>query len=334
VFLPTIPIPVACVPTATFCQNVVVQQDEDRLRTMATDGGGEFRSFRNGEPVNFLSFRLGGVKKAFLLKDVLVFNLNARPGSDVLEVDSDADGLSDADENILGTDPTRRDSDGDGISDGVEAYFNARATGCAPTNLIACPFTPQWKADGTALNKGCPANLKDKDLDHDGLLDCDELLIGTSNTRFDTDADGLPDAMEWLGGTQPGSVDCDEDPDRDGLVNSLEVRMHTHPLKAEDAHLTDRAYRYQVHALPLEEATGRQCYDFHVDNVLLVPTLDTGEGPGINHLMMAIVEQGGSDLTAPPLYRLARFTARYPVGGIKDPPDGVVPLNPEDFVAP
>jgi hypothetical protein len=334
VFNPTLPVPTYCSVDAGGCQELIVEHDMWRLAQMADLGGGEFRSFRDGEPINFLSFRLGGVKRAFLLKDVLVFNLNARPGSDVTFVDSDADGISDAEELTLGTDPTKRDSDGDGISDGVESYFNARATGCSLTNLVACPFTPQWIADGSALNKGCPANLKDKDLDHDQLLDCDELLIGTSNTRFDTDADGLPDAMEWLGGTQPGAVDCDEDPDRDGLVNSLEVRMHTNPLKAEDATLTDRAYRYQVHALPLNEATGRQCYDFHVDNVLLVPTLDTGEGPGVNHLMMTIVEQGGSDLTAPPLYRLARFTARYPVGGIKDPPDGLVPLNPEDFVAP
>ncbi|MBI5489232.1 MAG: VWA domain-containing protein [Deltaproteobacteria bacterium] len=43
---------------------------------------------------------------------------DARP--EVLPVDTDADGLSDDDEAILGTDPTLEDTDGDGFSDGVE----------------------------------------------------------------------------------------------------------------------------------------------------------------------------------------------------------------------
>jgi hypothetical protein len=196
------------------------------------------------------------------------------------------------------------------------------------------PFDPVWRGDGTSQDRGCPLELRGKDLDNDGLLDCDELLIGASNTRFDTDADGLPDVMEWLGHTQSSSPDSEEDPDRDGLTNAQEIRMHTDPLVAEDALLTDRAYRYTVNALPVTEASGKLCYDFAVNNVLLVPTLDTGEGTGVNHLMMTVVEVGGGDIDTAPVYRVAHFTARYPTGGIKDPPDGVVPLNPEDFVAP
>ena len=332
VFNPTQPIPTYCAPDAATCQEEMIEKDSNRLRLMAEYGGGEFRSFRDGEPINFLSMHLGGIKRSFLVKAIQVFNLNSRPGSDVLDPDSDGDGLSDADELSLGTDPTKRDTDEDGYSDGVEIYFRAR-TPRDPTNQ-RMPFDAVWRDDGSSQDRGCPMELRGKDLDNDGLLDCDELLIGTSNTRFDTDSDGMPDIMEWLGGTQPSSPDDQEDPDRDGLTNFTELRMHTDPLVAEDAHLTDRAYRYSVVALPVTESTGSTCYDFTVDNVLLVPTLDTGEGPGVNHLMMTVVETSGGDVTAAPIYRVAHFSARFPTGGIKDPPDGIVPLSPADFVAP
>ncbi|HEY3451701.1 MAG TPA: VWA domain-containing protein [Myxococcales bacterium] len=324
VFNPVQPIPTFCAADAGQCQAEIIEQDAARLKRMAEKGGGEFRDFRDGEPINFLSFHLGGIKRAFLVKDIQVYNLDARPNSLLEEADSDSDGLPDAEELLLNTDPTKRDSDGDGFSDGVERYFADRGG----------PFDPVWRADGTSLNKGCPNEVKGKDDDHDGLLDCDELLVGTSNTKFDTDGDGIPDVMEWLGHTQPGATDDESDPDRDGLTNAVEVRGHTDPLLAEDSHLTDRAYRYQMHQLPITEATGRICYDFSVDNVLLVPTLDTGEGKGVNHLMMTVVQVGGDDLGGPPLYRVARFTATYPYAGIKDPPDGVIPLSPADFIAP
>ncbi len=324
VFSPTQPVPTYCAADAGACQAIIIEEDAARLREMADWGGGEFRSFRNGAPVNFLSFRMGGLKRAFLLQDVQVYNLNAPPDSLVEAADSDRDGLSDQRELELGTDPARRDTDGDGFSDGVEQFFRERGG----------EFNPVWTPDGKSVNHGCPPELKGKDLDHDELLDCDELLIGTSNVRYDTDGDGMPDVMEWLGRTQPSSPDTDEDPDRDGLVNALELRMHTNPLVAEDANLTDRAARYQLKAQPMSEASGRICYDFTVDNVLLVPTLDTGEGAGVNHLIMTTVQSAGDDVFTPPLFREARFTARYPTGGIKDPPDGIIPLLPTDFVAP
>lgn len=324
VFSPAQAIPTYCAPDAGVCQAQMIEEDSRRLAQMAAAGGGEFRSFRNGQPINFLSYRLGGMKRSFLVKDIVVANLDAAAGSPVLEPDSDGDGLSDARELDLGTDATLRDTDTDGFSDGVEQYFRERGG----------PFNPVWTATGTSLNRGCPAELKGKDLDRDGLLDCDELLLGTSNTRYDTDGDSLPDAFEWRVRSQPSAADAEEDPDRDGLTNAVEVRMHTDPLVAEDARLSDRAYRYQLRATPTATLGGKVCYEFGVDNVLLVPTLDTGEGPGVNHLMMTVVQVGGDDLGGPPLHRVARFTARYPVGGIKDPPEGVVPLTPADFLAP
>ncbi len=326
VFNPEQPIPTSCLQDDAgqlhldTCQAYLVQQDAWRLQNMADLGGGEFRDFRNGEPINFLSFKIGGFKRAFQLKQLLAFNINARPRSGELEVDSDGDGLTDAQELKIGTDPLKRDSDGDGFSDGLEVYFGD-------------PLHPQVSRDGGA-DRGCPDELKGKDLDHDGLLDCDEQVLGGSNSRFDSDGDGLPDLVEWLGGTNLATPDAEEDPDRDGITNARELAMHLDPKSAEPENYSDFAYRPKITARLAADALGRTCYSFQVDNVLLVNTLDTGEGPGVNHLLLTAAQVGSDDPDGRPVYRVVRLTARYPLDGIKQPADGVLPVAASDFEAP
>jgi hypothetical protein len=73
--------------------------------------------------------------------------------------------------------------------------------------------------------------------------------------------------------------------------------------------------------------------------VLLANTLaDTrdggsGRGPGYNDLYASIAMIPADDPTAQPEVRQFRFQqTRFPVGGIKSPVDGVVPIAPSDFV--
>jgi hypothetical protein len=125
-------------------------------------------------------------------------------------VDTDHDGLTDAIEMQLGTDPTKADTDGDGISDGYEV---------------------------TKLHTSATA----ADSDHDGISDSIELAHGTDPTNPDTahigrldgtdgspdsDHDGLSDALEKILGTNPNSVDSDGD----GITDGAEYQAHYNPL--------------------------------------------------------------------------------------------------------
>ena len=81
------------------------------------------------------------------------------------DVDSDGDGLTDAEEYALGTNPNLADSDGDGLND-----FDEVTLGTSPTN---------------------------SDSDGDGVSDADEVANGTNPlSDLDADNDGIPDDFE------------------------------------------------------------------------------------------------------------------------------------------
>lgn len=359
VFNPTQPVSSACDFTGdagtTGCELALVNEDSNRLRLMADEGGGDFRDFRNNEPINFLNFRFGQVRRAFLLKDFVATNFSARPDSKPEDVDSDGDGLTDAEELALGTDPLKKDTDGDGFSDGVEVYYAKLGANFTP-NQVALP-------DGGGLDPGCPPALRGVDSDCDGLLDCDEQIIGTNSQLPDSDNDGIPDSIEWQMGTQAASKDLTLDPDTDGLDNRAEVRFHTDPQVLDSQLLTQSGYRYHLEADGPPDQNGRQCYHFRVDNILLTDTLpkyydggmDAGvdgglpqfppgtlflpdggillRGRGYNDLMFAISMVPGDDPEGRTLVRMFRSSeARFPVGGIKSPVDGVIHVTPDMLV--
>lgn len=138
-------------------------------------------------------------------------------------VDTDGDGLTDAEEAELGTDPNNPDTDEDGISDGDEV----NVWGTDPLN----PDTDgDLLYDGGELIYG--TNLLDPDTDKDGLSDGEEVYIyGTDPTNPDTDGDGLTDGDEVLiYGTDP----LNPDTDGDGIPDGVEVSNGTNPLVAPE----------------------------------------------------------------------------------------------------
>ena len=268
--------------------------------------------------------------------------------------DSDGDGLTDDEEIALGTDPNNPDTDGDGFSDGVEVHFAKLGANFNPLGFML--------PDGGGLDPGCPPALRGVDSDCDGLTDCDEQIIGTNSTLIDSDNDGVPDSIEWQLGTQPSAQDLDEDPDNDGVPNRNELRLHTNPLAVDTATLAVNGYRYVLTEDGPVDADGRQCYTFRVENVLLVPTLDyrpdggsvaarrraSSTAPtvatssptaasaterGSTTIQIALAMLPADDPNGRTILRIFHTrAARYPVGGIKQTTDGVIRVNPEDFI--
>jgi outer membrane protein OmpA-like peptidoglycan-associated protein len=161
--------------------------------------------------------------------------------------DDDKDGLTNAQEEQLGTDPNNADTDGDGLKDGEEVR-----------RYRTDPLKVDSDADG--LNDGDEVlkyrtDPAQQDTDGDGLGDGDELLkYRTDPLRIDTDGDTLTDGDEVLKyNTDPLKFDTDGDgltdwdevrvyktdpnnPDTDGdsLLDGDEVRKHkTDPTKSD-----------------------------------------------------------------------------------------------------
>ena len=93
--------------------------------------------------------------------------------------DTDGDGLSDAFEIAIGTDPALADSDGDGLDDGIEVGFDGNFADYNPYNPVT--------QTGTDLN-ATPAAV-------DGI------------DGFDSDGDGLDDATEFNNTTGSEPID-------------------------------------------------------------------------------------------------------------------------------
>jgi hypothetical protein len=130
-------------------------------------------------------------------------------GTDPANADTDADGLLDGDEVTAETDPTLYDSDGDGFGDNAEV-----ANGTDPNDPASVPAgEPTVDTDGDMLSDAQEAELGTNpelaDSDGDGLTDFAEVGFepesgtGTDPRLTDTDGDGAGDGQEVANGTDP-----------------------------------------------------------------------------------------------------------------------------------
>lgn len=128
--------------------------------------------------------------------------------------DSDNDGLDNATEERLGTNPNISDTDNDGLTDGIEVR-----TGCTS------PLNPDSDNDG--IQDGT------EDSNHNGITDGGE----TNACLADTDHDGMPDGFETTYQLNPlDPRDANEDTDRDGLTNLEEFIHKTNPRDGDTDH--------------------------------------------------------------------------------------------------
>lgn len=162
-------------------------------------------------------------------------------GTNPEKADTDGDGLNDSSEvDVYDTDPLSTDTDGDGVSDYDEVKeYNTNpkkadtdGDGLSDGREIKSGTDPlESDTDGDGLSDGSEVNEYDsdptsQDTDGDGLLDGEEARIGTSLTNTDTDGDGLSDKEEVEGKTSP----LKRDTDGDKLSDSAEKIVGTDPL--------------------------------------------------------------------------------------------------------
>jgi outer membrane protein OmpA-like peptidoglycan-associated protein len=182
------------------------------------------------------------------------------PADDVASDDADGDGLTDAEEAVLGTDPLNPDTDGDGLNDGLEVNIGK-------TDPLDDDTDDDGLLDGTedangngVVDAGETAPL-DADSDDDFLLDGTELGLSapegkhtdpavfvpdadneattTDPLNADTDGGGVPDGVEDknlngrvdAGETDPNDASDDDkvDSDGDGLSDARELQLGTDP---------------------------------------------------------------------------------------------------------
>ena len=163
-------------------------------------------------------------------------------------MDSDDDGLSNYEENQLGTDPNSNDTDGDGLTDGDEVLKYETDPTEQDSDLDGLTDYQEINEYNTNPNTDDSDNdgLKDgdevneyqtdpnsNDTDGDGLTDGDEVHdYNTNPLQIDSDLDGLTDQSEiMVHQTNPNSNDTDND----GLTDLLEINEYNTDPNSEDS---------------------------------------------------------------------------------------------------
>ncbi len=160
-------------------------------------------------------------------------------------VDTDKDGLSDALEKTLGSDPNDADTDDDGVTDGAEANPSDDGDGDGLNDVLDVDSDNDALYDGTEQGYDCknPATDTKK---HHCIPDADTGTTRTSSLLKDTDGGGASDGSE--DSNRNGVVDAGEtdptkghgaddgsvvDTDKDGLSDALEKTLHSNPADAD-----------------------------------------------------------------------------------------------------
>lgn len=164
---------------------------------------------------------------------------NAAPG-----MDFDADGLDDADEIRLGSDPTVVDTDGDGLTDGDEVHLHNTSAVLADTDqdnlndgdeiaIGSDPNNPDTDGDGLGDGNETGSPLL-RDTDADGVNDFDEFNASSDPNLPDSDNDGVGDKFEIDNGMNPNDPsDGAADPDGDGVSTADELLIGGNPFVAD-----------------------------------------------------------------------------------------------------
>lgn len=286
----------------------VKDEAEPLMQAMAEEGGGTYRDVQISQELDFLDFDYESLEAPYELTELFAINLSAIPTEAGIGVDSDRDGIDDETEFELKLNRHSPDSDQDLFGDLFELRFSDKGFD---------PLDPEVPAIGCAATD---------DRDGDGLRECEETFLETDPLLPDTDGDRIPDGIEVRLGIDPTVHDTLVDHDFDGRLSGTEVRTGTHPQLFDEEQALLSQLHYSVDVGPsLEDQT--RLYDFVVQNVTLVPTLNTPEADtsaGINRVLIFAGEQPVSLAGSKGRFHVACIEARYLGETYKDPPSGQI----------
>lgn len=168
--------------------------------------------------------------------------------------DHDSDGLTNLQEQQLGTLPYNPDTDDDGMPDGWEQSSQLNPTLATDSAL---------DADGDGISNHAEYQLgfnpRSSDSDGDGLADALE----------DRDGDGLPDAWEWNFFASAAGAIPSADDDGDSLTNLQEYQASTNPKRQDtDGDLLPDGWEI-LHGLDPLDDTGDSGADGDLDGDLV-----------------------------------------------------------------
>lgn len=84
-----------------------------------------------------------------------------------------------------------------------------------------------------SCSEECANDTVRADADGDGLTQCIERCLGTSDNNLDSDGDGMPDGYEFNAGLDPTVPNGDADADGDALTNLEEFLLNSSPLDTQ-----------------------------------------------------------------------------------------------------
>ncbi|MEM7334906.1 MAG: hypothetical protein AAF490_22705, partial [Chloroflexota bacterium] len=149
-----------------------------------------------------------------------LFDENDGDDTDGPNTDPDNDGLTNGQEELLGTDPNNPDSDNDGKEDGAEVGDDVEN----PIDTDEDGIHDALESDDEDIDGDEIADELDNDhsdgpdadSDSDGINNGVEIIVGTNPNNPDSDGDGESDGEEL------GNVDEPTDSDGDGTIDALE----------------------------------------------------------------------------------------------------------------